>query len=558
MPICSHRLSAWCICWCVGLLLVTAAPFAHAQAPAADKMTREQERMASDFARGRIPTSEEAKQALQLKIKLEMERLKFPPPRNFEEALALSKLAEIRANIDAIWLTGAKNPEARKVAVQAVAVVGRQLLSENVSPQSKINCMAMLAELDEAPATGTAPPTPSGDAFNVLFQYAGNEQAPIYLRAIALHGINRHLGRWWPTTKWNDNAKSLIAKMLTTIVNSEPASPLDLRAHAWMVSRAYDCLSTMESPLGAKSALDRLADPQALPSLRLSALQYLSRIDTSGFPEDKKALHLIGLAHFARSQLVNWYEKEDDRLKAKSGAAAGGMGGGYASMMGGMEDMMGAMMGGGDRGGDISGMDGDYEGMMGGAMGAYGGLGGRNNSKPVDTQPWQVRLSRRMINQLSQAVHVALDGIPLPEESPLQGVKPIADANLPGESQAKIAKLVQAIEAFQTAVNDPQRVTTMTTLLTQAERNIEDIMDLVKEVPGFLERYPELTPDDELETAEDPDAVPADVPADGVNPDDPNLPNSADPAEEAPATEQPATDEPAGTTPADDATASNP
>jgi len=533
---------------------------AVAQAPAAVELSREQDRLASGFSRGKIPGSEEAKQALQLKLRLEMERLKFPTPKNFDEAQALSKLAGVRTNIDSTWVAGAKDPEARKIAAQAIAAVGRQLLAEDVSPQSKINCMALLAELDEAPASGASPPTPSSDALSVLFAYAGNEQAPIYLRAIALHGVNRHIGRWWPTTKWPDNAKRSIEKTMTAIVNSEPATPLETRAHAWMVRRAYDCLTTMGSPFGAKSALDRLADPKALPSLRLAALQYLSHIDTSGFPEDKKALYLVGLSHFARSQLVNWYEKEDDILKAKSGAGAGGMGGGgYGGMAGSMGSMGSDYGSGGSDYGSGGGSMGGYGGAGGmgsmGSMGGYGGAGSRSKNKPVDTQKWDVRLSRRMINQISQAVHVALDGVPVLEEKALSDVKPLKDAKLPAESQAKADKLVAAIEAFQTAVNDPERVTTMTTLLTQAEGNIEEIMDLVKEVPGFLERYPELAPDEELETAEDPDAPPATPPTDGDVPE--NLDGSAPPADSAPA-EAPLEGESAEPAPVDDATAALP
>ncbi len=535
----SHRLSPW-VAW---LLVVTTTCAAHSQGTAAVEVTREQDKLARDYIRGRISGSEEAKVALRLKMKAEIDRLKLPTAKSFEDAENLAKLVDIRSNIDATWVTGARDPAARVVAVEALAAYGGELLAEDVSPQSKVNCMAMLAELDEAGASGSAPPTPSASAFNVLFKYARNDQAPLYLRAIALHGVNRHIGRWWPTDKWPDNAKKTIETAMTDIVNSEPQSPLDTRAHAWMVRRAYDCLKTMESLYGAKSALDRLADPKALPSLRLAALEYLSRIDKSVFPEDKMSLYLIGLAHFTRSQLVNWYEREDDTLKSRSGASMGGMGG-----MGGMSGMADMMMGGGGRGDDGGDMMGS---MMGGMMSGdpgdmMGGTGRGGRSKPVDTQTWQVRLSRRLINQISQAVHIALDGVPLPAEKPILGVKPLKGSKLSAEELAKIDKLVVAIEVFQTAVNDPLRVRSMASLLTQAEGNIEEIMDLVKEVPGFLERYPELAPDDELETAEDPDAMPRgpvqpdakDVPSDAGAPtdaDDSGAPNEPKPADPKPA-----------------------
>lgn len=537
-----HRLSVG-VAW---LLVVTLACATHSQGQAPSELTSEQNKLARNFILGRVPASEEAKGALRLKMKAEVDRLKLPPAKSFEEAEGLAKLVDTRKNIDAVWVTGARDPAARSVAVEALAVYGGMLLAEDVSPQSKVNCMAMLAELDEAGVTGAMPPTPSERAFSVLFSYARNDQAPMYLRAIALHGVNRHIGRWWPTDKWRDKDKKTIEKTMADIVNSEPASPLDMHAHAWMVRRAYDCLKTMESPIGANSALNRLADPKALPSLRLAALEYLSRLDTSGFPEDKKSLHLIGLAHFTRSQLVNWYEKEDDTLKAKSGAAAGGMGGPM--------DMMSGMMGGGR--GDM--MEG---GMMdGGMMGGYesdmmGRSGGRKKDRPVDTQTWQVRLSRRLINQISQAAHVGLDGVALPEGKPILGVKPLKDAKLSAEEQEKIVKLVEAIEVFQTAVNDPKLVRNMPSLLTQAEGNIEEIMDLVKEIPGFLKRYPELLHDDDLETAQDPDSMPAVL----ANPDAPAAPSdSSEPAnaDDAPSETQPAP--PAEAQPDKDTTVSTP
>lgn len=562
----SHRLSAWAACLSfAGLLVVSWGQPALGQAPPAGELSREQDKLARDFVRGRAPATEEAKQALRLKMKAEVDRLKFPAAKNFADAEALAKLADTRANIDAMWVSGARDQAAREVAAEALAVYGRQLLAEDVSPQSKINCMAMLAELDEAGITGAGPPTPSAHAFKVLFAYAGNEQVPLYLRAIALHGLNRHIGRWWPTTHWPDNGRKLLEETLTKIVNSEPTSTLDARAHAWMVRRAYDCLSTMGSPWGASanSAINRLADPKALPSLRLASLEYLSQLDISGFPADKKSLYLVGLAHFTRSQLAEWYEREDNVLRAKSGAMGAGMGGGMmGSSMGGYGDSMGSSMGGYGEGGSSS--MGGYGGSMGSSMGGYGGgsASAARKPKPIDTQTWQVRLGRRLVNQISQTVHVALDGVPLPNEQQVAGIKPLKDAQLTADEQAKVAELVSAIEVLQTAVNDPQLVTTMTSLLTQAEGHIEDIMDLVKEVPGFLERYPELTPDDELPTAEDPEANRPAPNAEGQDPalDGPAAPDApANPVPNgasAPPSAPAAPDDSAA--PADDNAAANP
>ena len=191
-------------------------------------------------------------------------------------------------------------------------------------------------------------------------------------------------------------------------------------------------------------------------------------------------------------------------------------------------------------------MGGSYDGgMMGGDAGGAGmmGGGGGKKSKPIDTQSWQVRLGRRVINQITQATHLALAGVPLPDGKPVAGIKPIKDAQLTAEEQAKLTELVSAIAELQTAVNDPQLVTDMTSLLAQAEGNIEEIMDLVKEVPGFLARYPELAPDDDLPTAEAPGAKRPAATDEGQNPA---------PDGQAPANEPAAAD---GTAPAENAAA---
>lgn len=533
----NHRSIAWIAC----LMVLGGAQAAFAQAPAAVELTKDQDRTARDFVRGKVSASEEAKQALTLKIQSEVARLRAPAAKNFEDAENLAKLADLRFTLDSTWISGAKDPVARKVVTKAVADSSRQILAENqVSIQSKINLMALLAEMDETAASGDLPPDPSSDALGVLWTYSSSDQAPVYLRAIALYGLNRHMGRWWShPSHWPDTVKGQLVDMLVGIVQSEPKSELDRASHTWLQRRAYDCLTTTGSLKGGITALKHLADSQAAPSLRMSALDYLSRFDLSDARfAPQNAEYLIGMSHFLRSQLVNWYEREDDTLKAKTGAMGGMMGGGMGGYGGGYGGGSEMMSGGGGYGGDMGGYGGaggmggpgmgGYGGEGGGYGGGYGGTGGVARPKPKDTQTWQVRLGRRLINQVSQSVHIALDGKPMPEVNAVAGVKPINAAQLPPETQQVITNLIEAIDEFQVAVNDPLRVRDMTSLLTQAEGHIEEIMDLVKQVPGFLDRYPELTPDDELETANEPPkpqqpAQPVDPdapapPADGVKP----------------------------------------
>ncbi len=537
-----HRSIAWIAC----LVVISAACSVLAQAPPVAELSKEQDRMARDFLRGKLPASEEAKRAVEMKIRMEVERLRLPEAKSFEDAQNLAKLDDMRNTLDSSFISGAKDPVARKIATKTVAETAARILGEPVSVQTKINLLALLAEMDETAANGDSPPDPSSDALRVLFGVAVNDKSPVYLRAIALYGLNRHLGRWWShPTHLPANAKKAVLSLTVNILNSEPKSALDESSHAWLQRRAYDCLTTTGSMAGGSAALKHLADPKVIPSVRMSALHYLSRFDLSDKRfEAQNAQYLIGLSHFLRSQLVDWYKHEEDTLKAKSGGGMAGMaGGGYGGGGYGGDGGMGMGGGGygGGEGGGYGGGAGYGGGMMGGGMmgggeggygggGGYGGPGTLGKPKPKDTQTWQVRLARRLINQISQSVHVALDGKPMAEENVVEGVKPISAAQLPPETQEKIAKLITAVDDFQLAVNDPMLVRDMNSLQRQAEGYIEEIMDLVKEVPGFLDRYPELIEDEELETANDPaqgspKADPNDAqPADDVEPAVPAVP----------------------------------
>ena len=77
-------------------------------------------------------------------------------------------------------------------------------------------------------------------------------------------------------------------------------------------------------------------------------------------------------------------------------------------------------------------------------------------------------------------------------------------------------------------------------------------MELVKEVPGFLVRYPELVPDEELDSAEDEGPLQADP----ANPD--AQPGASDPSEPADTGEPAEATEPQSPPPAEETTASIP
>ncbi len=449
--------------------------------------------LASNFNRGRQPATDDARKALDKQVLVSVSKL--------TQAKELTNYPRHRQSVLMLLAETKQPPEARETVVNAVVrYAGTIARQDTYSPAARINCLALLAELDEKAENNKdqLPPLPSQGAFVELRKLAADPATPPHLRAIALHGVERHARVYW-NTRWNDAGRAEIQKIATDILAASPKSALDEQSHAWLTRRAYDILGVAKSPVAIDIAIEQLSEPTAFPSVRLSALTYLCEMDMTALAAEKQAKYMIGLSHFVRSQLVDWYEFQEDIIKRDTNAQASGMGG----MMGGGRSMGGMMEGGGEEGGGMGGSG--YGDMMGGGggrmeggmgMGMGMGMGSGNNPKPIDTQDWRTRGSRRLLNQVTQQVHIALDGKPL-VDADVQVEKSLLSIDGNAELAAQVTELVTLVEELQTAVNDPVAIKTINTLLTGSKLPIENIMEYSIELPGFTDRYPELADDEE-------------------------------------------------------------
>lgn len=482
---------------------------------AAPPPTSAQRSLVRSFMRGDVPRSGEAEQAV---LAVTTEAFQAMLQSGADKAAAAGKaryafqqtyMAQPPRNQNAF--------EARKTFVLACkSLATRTLTNPDVKPHSKANVTALLAELDERVDGST--PVPASAVMGTLYQYATQESQPLYIRSIALYGLERHLGYRWATLP--ENSRASVAGAIAKIVASEPKSRVDVPAHAWLVRRAYDTLGTVRSDLAKAKAIEHLTARETAASIRLSSAQYLSKLDLSALEEKEKIDVLVGLSYMLRQHLVMWYEIEEARLQiaAGGGMAAGGYGGGYGGEGGGPGMGGPGMGGGGYGGGGPGGMGGDGGdggyGGMGGGEGGYGGGGfggGSTRTKPVDTQSWETIAARRVVNQLAQAVHLALDGIPLPESDKSPAViKPLVSAQLPALHEELTRELAELLDALQIAANDASTITDVRGLLQGVKTPIEDIMLHVLKIPEFTVRYPEILEEEGLD--EIPSAV---VPATG-------------------------------------------
>jgi hypothetical protein len=487
--------------------------------------TRQERSLADNFNRAKSPASAEANAALAKHVSYLVSRL--------TQAAETQGYTQNRRNIELLLAERNQPAEARKVIVDTlIRWAGGVATKDTFSPASRINCVAILAMLDEAPENSrdSRPPLPARDAFPVLKGLAADPQVPAEIKAVAMVGLERHMRVYWNAPRVLDEAKKAdLQKLATDMINSQPRSALDQASHSWLVRRAYDMLSAVKAPTAIDVSIVHLSDPTMLPSVRLSALQYLSELDASTFTPEQQRAYLIGMAHFLRSQLVDWYEFEEDIIKRDTNAGPGGMGGmggmggdmgGYGGGMGGMGGYGGGMgdmgdmggYGGGMGGGDMGGYGGGAGGM-GGYGGGMGGMGGGSptRAKPVDLQDWKTRKSRRYLNMVSQQVHVALDGKPLAKDR-ARVQQPLQSGN-DAQILAQINEMLTLVEDFQTAINEPTRISKINTLLNASKVPIENIMDFVVKIPGFTDRYPELAGDEKLDDVPEAPAV-----------DDPTMP----------------------------------
>ena len=489
----SRLLASYCGILLVGCSLVNAAEPKNFKEIARPAPSREISKLAKDYMKGKV-ASAEAEAAL--KQDLTFLICSFTVEKN------APNLSRIQAQITSNYLRGSKSKQARSQMVAIVAQYAAGIaIREEYSPAARLNCLALLARLDETEETRDLPAKPARQALGTLIKIIEDPKQADYLKAISLYGLQRHVSVNWPlpVNGWNDEAKARIQKTLMTVLSTEAKVPSEMDAKTWLQRRAYDIFSNIHSPAAIDYAVKHLGEPERSPELRLSALKYLSSVDNAAMPEAKRKEYLISAAHFLRSQLIRWYELEDDKIKRTTGGGSGGYGGGYDG--GGM---------GGIGGGGMGGLDGGDEGDDGYGGGYGGGLGGDgdtgSDSKPIDTQDWDTRIARRVANEIAQAIHIALNDVPLAEERPIVdvGTKPLLEAS--PEQQTEIEELIILVEAFQTAVNDAGAITDVTSLLQTTKEPIEDIMDFVKAMDGYSTKYPESVEEEDevLKDADEP------------------------------------------------------
>ncbi|MFN9788245.1 MAG: hypothetical protein ACK54R_00790 [Pirellulaceae bacterium] len=390
--------------------------------------------------------------------------------------------------------------EDRAVHVKMVADLMTGIIERgNFHPAAKVNAALILGSLDSEFATTKTPPVPYRAALGPLVRLVQNPPSDGLLVA-ALQGLERHASV--SAVRWDDRTRSNMSNVIVKVLTSQPPARRSVAAHSYIQRKCLQLLSHYSSPEHAAAkdfVLNATTDPKADPMLRLACVKLISNsfgdmpIDT-----DQASKGMSGAVELTWSQTRQWIAAVKSQLQKPGEGSLGGLGG-----MGGLG---GPGLGGPGVGGGSAGLDGGgggYEGMAGG--GGRGGDGGSSKKEyPIDTQPPEVRILRRQLNQILEFVHLGMDGKPKGEgeESPASG---FLAALKDHETKAQAQEVLQRIAELQEAVNS-DKIKDMESLRKATETKIRNFGKMAAEYPGVEELVGDEQP------VEEDSAAPADAP----------------------------------------------
>jgi hypothetical protein len=437
------------------------------------------EKLATDFNRGQTKEIAEGVKAIEETCFAYIAKL----TASYEQSTP--NFQAVRRQLDNLLAEGIpRQPaEARQALVSSIVrSAGSVAASDEYSPAARINCVSILGDLDEARDTRQNLRKPSAVARERLIQIQALPTAPGYLKAVALQGLERHARDG--ASVWDDNSKAKVKEAALGYIAGPFDEGLDQEIDVWLARRSLDLLRTLRLADAVDRAIELLGDPKQSSSLRLSSLQYITTQDLAALTPEQRKQYLLSTAHFLQSQLMDWYYQENDLQKRKSGAANIGGSGMGGMGMGGMGMGMGGMgMGSGDDGGSFG------DGGMGmGGLGGRGAGGSGRGGRAVETQTWETRRARRILNQSTQFVRLAVAGARTSGES-ARVPSYLATESLGMVKDYNLTRLVQLIDALQATTNDIDQISTVPALMNRTKKDIIAILRFVKDMPGFKEKY---------------------------------------------------------------------
>ena len=299
---------------------------------------------------------------------------------------------------------------------------------EEYWPASRINAMALLLSLNEAPAAAPIPPVPERALLTVLNDLLKNPTLDA-ITYMALQGVQRQLRFDASTSKPEEPTKpkhvpeagraAFVQSVESLLKIEQPAFRTDA-AHEKLKEQCLITLTLLAStaapdaPSGTKASemvsqmvTEILASDNASEWIKETACRSIGTVQLTKLPDDQLEKFYKAFASYGIKSIKDWRVRvaSSSGLSGTGGyggmGGAGGMGGGPGGGYGGGPGG-GSGYGGGAGGGGPGG--GEGEGGFG-----YGGMGGAQ-TQTRQTQPPEVKNARRLAHQRFEALHLASNG----------------------------------------------------------------------------------------------------------------------------------------------------
>ena len=239
-------------------------------------------------------------------------------------------------------LRAARNQEARVfVRSRLLEILPKLINSTKVGPPAKINGLLLLGELNDSEAllrgADPTPPVPSAVARRELMRVVASPNQKTAMKVAALVGLRRHvkLEMLNGGQRLGSDAATIVT-MLTTILKTDPASPVERDGHHWMQRQAAEILGIFGTagPNGdVATALDAIVRNDQLPNgLRCAGLNALARITMPAQlqqlnPDETVAAVgelAVATCQTEAARLQAWEDDQARRISVMGGEAFGG------------------------------------------------------------------------------------------------------------------------------------------------------------------------------------------------------------------------------------------
>ncbi|MCU0719962.1 MAG: hypothetical protein MUC83_09690 [Pirellula sp.] len=352
---------------------------------------------------------------------------------------------------------------------------------EEYWPASRINAMAVLLSLNEAPAVAPSPPVPERALLTVLNDLLKNPTLDA-ITYMSLQGVQRQLRFDASTSKPEETAKpkhvpepgraAFVQSIENLLKMEQPAFRTD-SAHEKLKEQCLVTLTLLgstaapDAPSGQKATelvtqmvSEILANDNASEWIKETACRSIGTVQLTKLPDDQLEKLYKAFARYAIKSIKEWRV----RVASSSGLAAAGGYGGMGGGMGGYGGMGGGP--GGGPGGPGGGPGGPGGGEGEGGYGGYGGGMGGTQTQPRQTQPPEVKNARRLAHQRFEALHLAANGKSRkwPANHPMLKVQDkvlgFAAMLKENEKQSKFLKdVIEKLELCQEELGDEKTMT---------------------------------------------------------------------------------------------------